>query len=329
MGRHSSITFLGKGLANHPHLSVYQQLVQEFKAYGQFLSSDTDTAWLSCYAQDSQSLHCLLPLLVFQPKTTQIIPSFIQACFDKQVPLAVRCGGTGLTGGCVTSQKGVVLLTGHLRAVISYDPTTGQVVVEPGVTPEQLNRIGLTDGWIFPLEMRTQGCAGLAGCVSTQARGYHQSKNSWIDCLLSVTLTNGQGTTVQVPPELAIGAEGLLGVILQIKIQLQKNPPDKKVVQTTLSFQDVLSVKNQLGRHSALQAILWQEKNTSIWILQGDTWRVQDAWQKLKSLDGSCQLLPSMGSIFPTNFHSQCLILSHALPICKIKSVVEVFIEFI
>lgn len=262
------------------HFERYRQLIEKCQSVGAFLSLDKDADWFCCYERDSQSLHAKLPLLVFRPDEASGIPLFLQACSELNIPVTIRCGGTGLAGSCVPSSESVVLLTQHLRKIKEYDIAKGSVVIEPGVTVRQLNDYVQSGNWTFPLKMASEGVAGMAGCLSSQARGYHQQEQAFFDSVEDVTLVDGQGKIHHVPSFLVCGAEGLWGVIIEIKIRLKKKPPVKQELIYLGSWKELLI---QLPKLRSLQALVSMTYLQSCFYLkiEGESWRVPSTVDRL------------------------------------------------
>lgn len=325
MEKRQSVYLLGSASLQHSDFLPYQQLIQAFSEQGKFLSLEHQPEYLSCYSHDSQCLHTRQPLMVFRPYTTQTISSFVKACHAANIPIAVRCGGTGLVGGSVAPQKGMILLTGHLRKILTYCPRTGSALVEPGVTPKQLSQMAHLDGWECPLEMMINGSAGLAGCLSTGARGYHQSASLLSRFFQSATVVDGQGEEHILPAALACGAEGMFGTITQLQVQLSRVPSHQKWIKISIQWETFIQSWEDLQAISVLKAVMWDGSQFYV-NLQGEEWRIQAACQKLENLFpmlGQQSHLPDWG--MPV--HYPCLTLSLALPVWRMHAFVSALQE--
>jgi len=261
---------------------------------GAFLSFEATPEWLSCYERDAQHLHSKRPLLVFRPHTIASIAPFLQACYHRSIPVTTRCGGTGLVGSCVPSTEGVVLLTGHLKNIKNYDAKRGIICLEPGVTVRMLNQYVTADHWFFPLSMATEGVAGLAGCLSSQARGYHQQHQAIFDAIESVTLIDGQGHMLEAPSPLVCGAEGLWGVIIEMRVQLKKRPSQCHEFIYCGSWQEILAQLSSLRSLYSLTSLEWS-KDVFYLRVEGESWRLD------KTVTFLFQSLPGLQKISPSN----------------------------
>src|SRR5215211_5929430 len=73
------------------------------------------------------------------PSTTEEVARVVAWCYDHDVPITPRGGGTGLAGGAVPL-GGVVLGLERLRRVRSIDPLCWRMEVEAGVTTLDVRR---------------------------------------------------------------------------------------------------------------------------------------------------------------------------------------------
>ena len=87
---------------------------------------------LSSYSQDALGVGSL-PDLVVIPGSTQEIASIARSCNQEGVPLVVRGGGTGYTGGAVPTHGGVLLSMERFNHILEIDEASLLAVVEPNV----------------------------------------------------------------------------------------------------------------------------------------------------------------------------------------------------
>lgn len=146
--------------------------------------------------------------------------------------LTVIPRGSGLSyADEIINRSGVILDTRGMNRIIDWNPDTGVLVAEPGVTCAEALMRCLSDNWVLPAVpgIRTPT---LGGIVSNNAHG----KNAWRDgaigeSVLRFTLLAGDGHVYSCSPtenrdiyEGAIGGIGLLGVFLEITLQCKRIP---------------------------------------------------------------------------------------------------------
>jgi FAD/FMN-containing dehydrogenase len=294
-------------------LVLLQRLQRECVHLGECLTIEEHLDCLACYERDSQSLHGRLPVCVFRPFNTQAIAPFVKSCQEYRFSITTRCGGTGLTGGVVANQGSILLLTGHLKAIVSHNLEKGEAIVEPGITVHQLNQVFRETSWVFPLEMLSAGVAGLGGMLNTRAKGYHQDRD--ISAYIrSVTIVDGSGIQIEVPAPLVEGSEGLFGITTQLTLQLAPKPAKRVVLQLVTSWEQIKLKEKKWKDQAALTALMWDGKTTFTWILEGETWRVHSAHQHLLTLFGTMEELSTnwIPDLYPVG--RSVVALSHAFP---------------
>ncbi|MBA3722791.1 MAG: FAD-binding oxidoreductase [Parachlamydiaceae bacterium] len=284
MGISNSIFLLGKTKNSNP--SPYRKLIDEFIEQGTFISPENDPEFLTCYDRDSQNLFSMQPLLVFKPHSLSSISTFILSCKKLNIPVTSRCGGTGLVGGAAPSQGGVVILTGHFRRILHYDVTKGEAIIEPGVTVHQLRNEFESDNWHFPLEMASGGSAGLAGCLSSHAQGYHQSEDPIAKNILNVTFFDGHGDELKSPGYLLCGSEGIFGVITKLHIKLEAIPEKRVVIQVSSELQSIIDKIDQIKCCSSIKSLVWNGADNFILVIEGEHWRVEGSLDYLQKILG-------------------------------------------
>ncbi|MEO6952980.1 MAG: FAD-binding oxidoreductase [Polyangia bacterium] len=144
------------------------------------------------------------------------------------LPLTFRGSGRSYGDASIGEGGVVVDLTG-LDRINAWDPVTGIVDAQPGVTIEGLWRRILGDGWwprVVPGTMRPT----LAGCVSMNVHGKNNFRvGAFGDQLESIDLLSPDGELRTLSrtenTELfraAVGGLGLLGVITRIRMRTKK-----------------------------------------------------------------------------------------------------------
>src|SRR5262249_14357551 len=68
------------------------------------------------------------------PSTAAEVAAVMRWCYENDVPLTARGGGTGLAGGAIPVEGGIVLGFDRLNKVRQYDPLLWRMHVEAGVT---------------------------------------------------------------------------------------------------------------------------------------------------------------------------------------------------
>ncbi len=83
------------------------------------------------------------------PRNAGEVAAVLAWCYEHDVPLTPRGGGTGFAGGAVPLDGGVVLDLRNLNQVRSLDPALWRAEVEAGVTTAVLRRRARENGLLF------------------------------------------------------------------------------------------------------------------------------------------------------------------------------------
>src|SRR5215471_14583036 len=93
----------------------------------------TDAAELSTYECDGLTGMRVRPAVVVLPASTEEVSAVVRAAHDAGVPIVARGAGTGLSGGALPVEGGVVLSLSRMRRILEVDLDDGWMRVEPGI----------------------------------------------------------------------------------------------------------------------------------------------------------------------------------------------------
>jgi glycolate oxidase len=161
----------------------------------------------------------------------------MRLCNEAMVPVTVRGGGSGLAGGALPVEGGLVLSMKRMDKIIHIDERNFQVTVEPGIITENLQNILKDKGLFYPVDPSSKGWSFIGGNVNTNAGGPRAVKYGVVKdhvLNLQVVLANGdmiwtgsntlKNSTGYNLTQLLVGSEGTLGVVTQIVLKLQPYP---------------------------------------------------------------------------------------------------------
>ena len=77
-----------------------------------------------------------MPDVVLKPGSTEEISAIMKICSQHHIPVTPRGAGTGLSGGALPIQKGVVISMERFNKILHIDELNLQATVEPGVITE-------------------------------------------------------------------------------------------------------------------------------------------------------------------------------------------------
>jgi glycolate oxidase subunit GlcD len=163
-------------------------------------------------------------------------------CYEHDVPLTTRGGGSGYAGGAVPD-GGVVVALAALRTVRSLEPLLWRAEIESGVTTHEVQRLAREHGLYFPPDPGAAEQSQLGGNVATNAGGPHAFKygvtGAWITGLEVAVAPGelvelGRGLRKDVAGydvrSLMVGSEGTLGIVTAVRLKLIPPPEARRPV---------------------------------------------------------------------------------------------------
>lgn len=198
-----------------------------------------------CYSSDASQI-AGTPDYVVRPRSTGQVSRILRFCSEHAVPVTPRGAGTGLSGGASPVHGGVVLDLSSMSRVLEIDISNLQVIVEPGVVHDRLNRTLCPYGFFFPPDPGSSAMCTIGGMIANNSSGmrsvkYGTTKSYVLD--LEVVLADGSvlhtGSRVQKSSagydltRLFVGSEGTLGVITRAGLRIVPLPASRRLVIAT------------------------------------------------------------------------------------------------
>src|SRR3954470_8561469 len=174
---------------------------------------------------------------VVLPSTVEEVAAVMRWCYDNDVPLTARGGGTGLAGGAIPVEGGVVIGFERLDKVGQFDPLLWRMHAEAGVTTGDVQRLARESGLRFPPDPGAAEISQLGGNIACNAGGPHAFKygvtGHWVTGIEAV-IPPGEIVRVGGPlrkdvagydlKNLLVGSEGTLGLITAAWLRLVPAP---------------------------------------------------------------------------------------------------------
>lgn len=172
------------------------------------------------------------PDVVVWPSDTRAVSRVLMICGEEGIPVIPYGAGSGVCGGTVPMQGGVILDLKRMNRLVEVDELSMTVLVEAGMTGRHLelalNERGYTLGH-FPSSIM---CSTVGGWVATRSAGQFSSRYGKIeDMVVAVEVVLPDGSEVWLDgsrthhglPDFArlmIGSEGTLGVITRVRLKV-------------------------------------------------------------------------------------------------------------
>jgi len=192
------------------------------------------------------------PDLVVRPGNTQEISRIAAMCHELRVPLVVRGGGTGYTGGAVPTHGGVLLALERLNQILEIDEVNLLARVQPNVITGDLQDAVERRGLFYPPDPASLRQCAIGGNVAECAGGPRAFKygttKRYVMALEAVLPTGeiihtGSKAVKNVVgydlTQLLVGSEGTLAIITEVTLRLVPKPATQRALRA--SFPDVES----------------------------------------------------------------------------------------
>lgn len=174
---------------------------------------------------------------LIRPATAKQVAAVLTTCRDEGAHVTVQGGRTSLVAGAVPEYDDVLLSTERLTDISKVDTTERRVVVGAGVTLSQIHEIAHQHGLVFGVDLTARDSATAGGMASTNAGGLRTVQyGNMADQVLGLDIALPDGSLVKRRSRvrsdhtgydlarLFVGAEGTLGVITQLELQLHPVP---------------------------------------------------------------------------------------------------------
>lgn len=206
-----------------------------------------DPAELMVYECDGLPQHKILPRAVVFPRSTAELSGVVRALTAANVSFAPRGAGTGLSGGALARDRGVVIELARMRRLLEIDPENRLARVETGFVNAHLSRVAAPHNLYYAPDPSSQVTCTIGGNIAENAGGIHCLKYGMtVDHVLAARVVMPDGEIVDLCGEQAvgydllglfIGSEGTFGIATEATLRLTPLPP---AVRTLLAdFTDV------------------------------------------------------------------------------------------
>ncbi len=204
---------------------------------------------LKPYECDGLTAYRQAPLVAVLPDTVEQVREVMRACARLGVPVVARGAGTGLSGGALPLADGVLLSLAKLNRILEVDTVNRTARVEPGVRNLAISERVAPLGLYYAPDPSSQIACSIGGNVAENAGGLHCLKYGLtVHNVLELTVITADGERITIGGgaldspgydllALMTGSEGLLGVVVEVRVKLLPKPASAKVVLA--AFADV------------------------------------------------------------------------------------------
>ncbi len=192
---------------------------------------------LIVYECDGLPQHKYRPRAVVFPSSTEETSAVMRVLAGAGVPFTPRGAGTGLSGGALALDRGVVIEMARMRAVLDIDVANRTARVQPGVVNAHVSRAAAKYGLHYVPDPSSQGTCTIGGNIAESAGGIHCLKyGTTTDHVLQLRVVLAGGEIVDLGTSngeqcsydlvgVFVGSEGTFGIATEATLRLVPVPP--------------------------------------------------------------------------------------------------------
>lgn len=182
------------------------------------------------------------PLGLVLAESAEDVSTALAWAHANYVPVSVRGAGTGLVGGAIAYDGGLIVSLERMNRIVSISAEERLAVVEPGVITAELDDAARLHGLFFPPDPASARISTVGGNLATNAGGLrcvaHGVTSDWAAALTVVLadgriMRTGSRTRKNVVgydlTRLFVGSEGTLGIIVEAVVRLAPVPQGNPV----------------------------------------------------------------------------------------------------
>ncbi len=212
------------------------RIVQELRAIVGPRGLITSAEELHTYECDALTNFRVMPLGVLLPESTEQVQSILRVCHRERIPFVARGSGTGLSGGALPVENGIVISLTRMNRILEIDLPNARVVAEPGVVNLDITGRVAPQEYFYAPDPSSQSVCSIGGNVAENSGGAHCLKYGFTTTHvlgLEVVLPDGTlvhlgGKSLDAPGyDLAgvfVGSEGTLGIATKVILRIVKRP---------------------------------------------------------------------------------------------------------
>ncbi len=193
------------------------------------------------------------PDAVVLPSDTSDVAAVARFCHEHHVPIVPRGAGTGLSGGAIPVEGGVVVSFARMARIIELDVPNRRAVVQPGLINLHLSTAAAPHGLYFVPDPSSQKACTLGGNVAENSGGPHTlAYGVTTNHVTGLEIVLADGTVVRLGGKaedgegydlvgVFVGSEGTLGLVTEITVKLTPLPEDKRTLLAAFGSMDEAS----------------------------------------------------------------------------------------
>ncbi len=212
---------------------------------------------LKPYESDGLTAFRQIPLVVVLPETVDEVCAVLKWARANEVPVVARGAGTGLSGGALPHEQGILLGMAKFNRILELNPERGYARVQPGVRNLAISDAARPHGLYYAPDPSSQIACTIGGNVAENSGGVHCLKYGLtVHNVLEITVVTIDGELLTIGAAghdsagydllaLMHGSEGMLAVTVDVLVKLLPEPPTTRLLMA--SFDSVEDAGDAVG----------------------------------------------------------------------------------
>jgi glycolate oxidase len=222
-----------------PRKSVLRRELETIVGAGGVLSDPDE---LLVYESDGLTLFRALADFVVFPRSAEHVAALVKLANREGIPFVARGAGTGLSGGCLPAEGGLVISLMRMNRVLQIDYDNQIAVVEPGLVNLHLSWAVGPHGYYYAPDPSSQQACTIGGNIANNSGGPHTLKYGvTVNHVLGLEVVMPDGEIVWLGGStretlgydvagVFVGSEGTFGIATKIVVRIMRKPQAVKTV---------------------------------------------------------------------------------------------------
>ncbi len=195
-----------------------------------------EPAQLRVYECDGLTGTRVRPLAVVLPGSTAEVAEVVKVARRYGLPIVPRGAGTGLSGGALPVENGIVVGLSRMNRILEVDFENLRMRVQPGVVNLDITKHIAPAGYYYAPDPSSQSVCSIGGNIAENSGGAHCLKYGFtVNHVTAVTIVTSDGEIVEVGAgasdplgydlmAVVVGSEGLVGIVTEAVVRILRSP---------------------------------------------------------------------------------------------------------
>jgi glycolate oxidase len=207
---------------------------------------------LRTYECDGLLGYRIRPRIVVLPASTDEVAACVRLAREHGLPIVPRGAGTGLSGGALPVEGGIVIGTSRMTRILEVDVPNRRMRVQPGVINLDISKHLAPFGCYYAPDPSSQSVCTIGGNVAENSGGAHCLKYGFtVNHVLGARMVLADGSVVDVGAcageadapgydlmGVVVGSEGLLGIVTEVVVRILRKPQATRTLFATFPSTD-------------------------------------------------------------------------------------------